>query len=580
MEKILINIKNYFNIILFKIYAQRKPFLITIFSALIAGFMLLNYVGNSLFGRFEWLILPSDKFGIPTEIAEKTGLTTLYKDYIHPGWDGQFYYYISNDLLGVKDTKDHIDVPGYRYQRIGFPLLAKAVSIILGKRVVSVSLYIYLYLFILMIAAYFFAGYLKKRNHSVFWILPWLFSVGVQITFRHGLVDGAADAILLLSILLILERKYIFYSIMMTFACLTKESNVSIAFMIFIMGFLGFLEEEKKWKISFAFLLAIPGIVFISWYAYISLHFGAIEKDDTLIGLFLVGFFKCLVIAIKQKNQLELLGLCLYFIILFLAFILEFGAGRKNKIFYSLLLITFLNASFGSMVMCHYSGYLKNTSSLLMFIPIMLFYDNQGCVFKNKIICFLISFFMAIVFFTGLIFINNFHKDVFFARFFPINETVDPDAIPLSDFSGNIHFLEINRDSKLITMPLANIFMNNNYLIIDVNISNNSKQLWHWQRTAAGTNGIRASYHWFEENNLDKPIIDGIRTPLLTDLAGGNSIDLEMLIKMPSRPGSYLLRLSLVQEGVAWFYHMGSGFEDWFVTILPNGKVFFVEKRK
>ena len=60
------------------------------------------------------------------------------------------------------------------------------------------------------------------------------------------------------------------------------------------------------------------------------------------------------------------------------------------------------------------------------------------------------------------------------------------------------------------------------------------------------------SYRWFDSAGM--PIAeDGVRTPLPRPLAPGETADGSMRVVAPRAPGRYLLRLSLVQEGVAWF---------------------------
>ena len=41
-------------------------------------------------------------FGMPDTISQYDKMEPIYKYNDGCGWDGQFYYYISNDLLGTK----------------------------------------------------------------------------------------------------------------------------------------------------------------------------------------------------------------------------------------------------------------------------------------------------------------------------------------------------------------------------------------------------------------------------------------------------------------------------------------------
>ena len=42
----------------------------------------------------------------------------------------------------------------------------------------------------------------------------------------------------------------------------------------------------------------------------------------------------------------------------------------------------------------------------------------------------------------------------------------------------------------------------------------------------------------------------------------GETVTMDMYVQMPKDPGQYILRLSLVQEGVLWFYIVGGGYMD------------------
>ena len=63
---------------------------------------------------------------------------------------------------------------------------------------------------------------------------------------------------------------------------------------------------------------------------------------------------------------------------------------------------------------------------------------------------------------------------------------------------------------------------------------------------------ISASYHWLDERG-NAIIWDGIRTPLTSPVAPGESASLEIVVRAPMPPGSYGFELDLVAEHRAWF---------------------------
>lgn len=551
-------------------YLCLKSILITVIAMIIVIYGLLDYVATDLGGNFKWLILPSSNFGMPEEMESVIG------DYVFEngncGWDGQFYYYISNDILGLKDTAIHVDLPSYRWQRIGLPFLSRVVSCILFRKNVTVEIYIFTYLIILAIATCCFALFLEKRKHCVFWVLPWILSVGVQITLRHALPDGAADAFMVLAIIFFLEEKYCAYAIAITFASLTREANISIAFMIFLFGFFGLIKKEKKFDLKFAAILASPGIIFVAWYLYVTFHFGEFpfKQAYNITAPFLAGFKEYYNIAIANDNSNEILGLRIYVITIISALVLELFRGKKNIIYWSLIPFTFLVGSFGSTVISAYSGYLKGISSLFIYIPLMVVDDYSVSKIENKTIYNIkiidiekvVAFIFSIILVVTGIHLTNIHgRGLIQAKYGQIIDS-NNEAIALTNFDSKVS-LNNNLGAYWVDMPLSNVFKPyDKYMILNVNVINQSGQIWHYQPNDTGANAVYISYQWFKSDNLESVYMDGSRTSLLSDMQDGEERDLNMFVSLPQESGEYVLRLSLIQEWVAWFWTQGTGYVD------------------
>ena len=82
---------------------------------------------------------------------------------------------------------------------------------------------------------------------------------------------------------------------------------------------------------------------------------------------------------------------------------------------------------------------------------------------------------------------------------------------------------------------------------LPVTLSNTGTDTW----TAAGATPVRLSYHWYDATGA-VAIWDGARTGLAGDVAPGAAASVTAAILVPAQPGTYLLRLALVKEGVAW----------------------------
>jgi Subtilase family len=85
-------------------------------------------------------------------------------------------------------------------------------------------------------------------------------------------------------------------------------------------------------------------------------------------------------------------------------------------------------------------------------------------------------------------------------------------------------------------------------LTAPVKLTNTSSFAW----SAAGPNPVRLSYHWLDAAT-NVIVWDGQRTPLPADVPVGGTATVTVTIPTPTKPGSYVLEIDLVREGVSWF---------------------------
>jgi hypothetical protein len=86
----------------------------------------------------------------------------------------------------------------------------------------------------------------------------------------------------------------------------------------------------------------------------------------------------------------------------------------------------------------------------------------------------------------------------------------------------------------------------------DVTVKNVSSRIWPSKPNSDGENAVHLSYHWLDRKE-SMVVFDGLRTPLPRDLGPGESVRLNATVQAPDRRGRYILEVTLVQEGVAWF---------------------------
>ena len=84
-------------------------------------------------------------------------------------------------------------------------------------------------------------------------------------------------------------------------------------------------------------------------------------------------------------------------------------------------------------------------------------------------------------------------------------------------------------------------------IVTPVTVTNTSSSTW----PAAGGSPVHLSYHWLA--NGQTVVWDGQRTSFTQDVLPGQTVTVNATIPTPQVPGSYVLRLDLVREGIGWF---------------------------
>lgn len=555
-----------------KYFINNKPLLFTVAVIAIYIIFLIWVTTRNYAGNVDWLPVGSTFFGIPDEISEKFDVELLIQNDAS-GWDGQFYYYISNDLLGTKGYSEHVDSPPYRWQRIGLPLAAKLVSLIHLENMVSVYDYLIANLIILGLGVFVFAKYLYEKRANLLYILPWCFSAGVLITLKSLLPDSAADAFAIIATIMLLKRKYVAYAIAMAWACLTREGYVAIAFFVFLWGVMGWLEKDKRYNFKFAALLAIPGIVFVLWYLYVTLQFGALPFTQAhgITKLFLTEWPIVFIDAIQKANVPEFVGLIFYLTTIILSACLAYILGKKEKRYWTFLAYIFIVGSFGFTVMKHWSGYLKGISYLFALIPVMVIELDIWKSSKNSEVKDVVKFFvntyciwgLAITVFTTPLHASNMAQNYLFRT--PAMDPVEySNQNPLTEFSGMIEIKKIEKNPYVSNKVLE--LFSPETAMVTLNVFNGTNQLWSKNQTKAGKYAINMGYKWFQKDDLSRPVLEG-RTALINDISPGTEEEEKLFLRYPSKKGQYLLKISMVQEGVAWFCDAGGAQTQLFINI-------------
>jgi hypothetical protein len=97
-------------------------------------------------------------------------------------------------------------------------------------------------------------------------------------------------------------------------------------------------------------------------------------------------------------------------------------------------------------------------------------------------------------------------------------------------------------------------------------VENAGTATWH---TRGETAGIHAAYHWLDDRG-NAIVWDGLRTALPHPVAPGETVELEMAVRLPLPPGRYRFALDLVDEGRFWLAELGNHRPEEDVDIVPR----------
>lgn len=359
-------------------------------TAMVSIYTMATYVKGPLNGNFDHFLMQADRWGVPEAIKDR-GVTPLYLDEWNSGWDGQFYYYIANDIFAQKDTASHIDADAYRYQRVGIPILSKLLSLVLFQDWVSPFIYYLTHFLLILLGTAVAARFFIKEGVPAYWILPWSVGVGTQITLLNGLPDGAADALLIIAMVSAYQKKYLVYAIAVSFACLSRE-----AYIAFPAIFLGaqildrYINKKSIRPYTDLFFLLCPLIIFVAWHSFIRLHFTQTpaEQSASVLGLPLKSLLVHLVPGLQGNypntptglySYIAGIGVALFAILLGWTMlviaktkpvksVLE-GHIVRNTAGAFTLTLCLLYLCFGDTVIWNFTGYMKAGGLFLFCIP-------------------------------------------------------------------------------------------------------------------------------------------------------------------------------------------------------------------
>lgn len=558
----------------YKKKAITSPVWVVVFTLITAFFFMAVYLHGPLRGDFGKFFLPAKMFGVPAELRLH-GIEELYTGEKESGWDGQFYYYISNDPFALKDTASHLDASAYRYQRIGLPFLANLVSKLTLQPWVSPLTYYLTSLSIILIAVGMLAAFLKHSRLNPYFALFWALGFGTQVTQLNALPDAAADGLLIIA-LICLSRGWLYqYVFSIAFASLAREAYVVFPCCLALAGILFYLRSRpaKLWISLETWIVcvhkiwyhAIPVTIFVAWHFYLRIRFGVSPSSQAsgILGGPLVSTFNYMIAGLRGNHPLvgvgnpayqEGFGILLYLALLVTSVYSLFFLVRKKcfgakqhvddglvvgaALGFFILILMYL--CFGPVVMMHHTGYIKAANIFLFTIPFCFAICE---VEPKKIVVVILS--VVVVFFSYLLW-KRIASEPYLPQAYSV-AYVSSEPVCLKGYSA---LIGVDSIQDVPPKSWTQRVFSKHLIVVNTKLTNTSGEVFS---PFIGKGSVNISYKWIDSIS-HKEVADGIRSMLKESLAPNQSTTVPVRVLMPRKPGDYILRISPVQEGCHWFY--------------------------
>lgn len=505
------------------------------------------WVHHSFEGKYHGPFLVSAVFGVP-DAARANGVTPVMPDTI-PGWDGQFYFSMANDPLGLADTARHLDNPTYRYQRIGVPAAAYVLSRF--ARQTFTSAYLYHVVQLLAVAAGFglLAGWLVRQQTPWWYALGWLAGVGPPYALLYGLPDPVGDAAFIATLLCLWHRKLGWYALAATVLCLIREGYVVVPFFVWLAT----ITNRRTWDTPAGYwrravFTALPGIAVVGWALYLSLHFGVGlgSSDRNTPGIYdwpLRAALTCLTAFYREGNSLVVRYLLTSLLTVLIVFVTTVRVGRTHRAAWFALPFVAVALCLGRIVWDCPQGYFKTAGSCLALGVFLLPFEKS----------LLLRFALAANVMLGVEW--NLIPNVVSPPYYPTDvrfrdelpKPVSKDVIPPpSDCRAELVWLDPEREFTAQSGKLWR-WTHREIVTLRVRVTNPGPDTW---RSDVATNRVEAGSVLFGPNGVP---VTMTTTDFDSPLLPGESREIDVPLRLP-KPGYYTLMLGLCLDRKVWFH--------------------------
>jgi hypothetical protein len=217
--------------------------------------------------------------GVGTDFSTRSQASPVISSHLHPhaalGYDGQFNYFIA---LDPERAHLYMDLPGYRYSHIVYPMLARAVALGHADWVAAALLLIN----VLAVAAgtYLVARLLVRSGRPAALALLYAAFPGVLLSFETDVSEPLAYALVALGLLLLGDwsdrRAVALSAVVFAVAGLTRESTLIVPVAVAVVHV---ISRERGALTRALGLVATAALPYAAWIAFLHWWLGPIGNS-------------------------------------------------------------------------------------------------------------------------------------------------------------------------------------------------------------------------------------------------------------------------------------------------------------
>ena len=178
-----------------------------------------------------------------------------------PGYDGQFYYYVAKHPSARPDELRYLDIPAYRYQRIGYPLVARLLSF--GNSSAIPSALLITNLLGIFVSVILLAVWFRERGIDPRYTLLFALSGPLIYPLLRDLSEIVTAVFMIGGLLAYFRRRYWLGGLLLGYAMLSRELSFGIA-MVLVVDWLFLQKQRRSWITPL-----LSSCIMFSWHLFV-----------------------------------------------------------------------------------------------------------------------------------------------------------------------------------------------------------------------------------------------------------------------------------------------------------------------